>query len=183
MKNGASLEAPVVPTVSSWAWRPPDKPTAATNAPTAMIHLEVRCVIGIVCRSCEIAGPGAWPRPGALAIPIAASAACQIHSERRSDLGLLDGRAVAAGDGRAGDGVFLQRRADGERAGVALDRPARRQDIGDPDDIRLGHMAQDHALGMRIDDVVKMDLLAIVFERKIVLHLLNFRHPPPLCEF
>src|SRR5262245_21573261 len=43
-------------------------------------------------------------------------AAAQLDAEGRRNVGLLCGRAVAAGDGRAGDAVLLERGTDRERA-------------------------------------------------------------------
>ena len=71
---------------------------------------------------------------------------------------------MTARDRGVGDAVFLERFADGERTGIALDRSARRQDIRDVHDIGLDHVRYDHAVGVRIRDVVEANLLAIVLE-------------------
>src|SRR5262245_66594391 len=110
------------------------------------------------------------------------SAAGHFGPERRTDLRLLGGGAVAAGDGGAGDAVLLQRLADRERAGGALDRPARRQDVGDEDDIGADHVAEDHAVGVWVGDVVEANFAAVVLERELVLHLLDLHRRAPLLR-
>src|SRR5712692_11036004 len=48
MKKGASLDDPVVPTVSSWAWSLPEKPTAAMSTTAAPTYFLARRITGIV---------------------------------------------------------------------------------------------------------------------------------------
>src|SRR5262245_39874317 len=59
----------------------------------------------------------------------AASAARHLDAERGADLGLLGGVAMAAGDQRIGDAVFLERLADRERALGARHRTTRRDQV------------------------------------------------------
>src|SRR5262245_66356167 len=96
---------------------------------------------------------------------MAPSAAGHFGPERRTNVRLLGGGAVAAGDGRAGDAVFLRRLADRERAGITVDLPTRRQDVGDEHDIGADHVAEDHAVGVRVGDGVEASLSRYVLAR------------------
>src|SRR5215510_3108213 len=91
---------------------------------------------------------------------LAALAARYLNAERRADLGLLGGGAMAASDQRIGDAVFLERLADRERAFGARHRAAGRDQIGHEHDVVLDHTAKEIAFGMWVLDVVDADLAA-----------------------
>src|SRR5438094_10574034 len=94
---------------------------------------------GLIAKKPAAPSLGLTPREFAMEDRACASAGADLHAERRRHVRLLAGGAVATGDGGALDAVFLERIADRDRAGRAVDlRTARRQQVGGVDDVLLG---------------------------------------------
>jgi hypothetical protein len=75
---------------------------------------------------------------------------------------------VAARKGRILDADFLHRFMDGKDAGGAGGIAAGRPDVGHPHDVLLHHRPDDHAVGMRVGNVVRVDLDRIVLEHHLI---------------
>ena len=78
------------------------------------------------------------------------------------NLRLLGGGAVTAHYRRLGDAGLAQGITHRDRIGRTRDRTARRDQIRDPHEIGSDHVTDDHAVGMRVRDVVEAKLAAVV---------------------
>ena len=54
--------------------------------------------------------------------------------------------------------------------------------IADPHQVRADHVADDHAVGVRIGDVVEVDLDRVVLQRHRVLHIDDLRRLRLPCQ-
>src|SRR5207247_9270202 len=134
------------------------------GAQTGFVHValdsRLRGMSGLIAKKPAAPSLGLTPREFAMEDRACASAGADLHAERRRHVRLLAGGAVATGDGGALDAVFLERIADRDRAGRAVDlRTARRQQVGGVDDVLLGDVDQEIAVHVRIRDVVEADFL------------------------
>src|SRR6266852_1973050 len=94
MKKGASLDDPVIPTASSWAWSRPDKPKtarSATAAPTYFLARRTTGIIGsIIDRTLARAGADFTLAQGAQARAVKLSQPCYRSVAVLGDHGLCE---------------------------------------------------------------------------------------------
>src|SRR5580704_4314856 len=89
------------------------------------------------------------------------------------EIGLFAVVAVAARERRATDADLLERCHKGLRILALGGWGARIPQVGDPHDVVLHHMADQHAVHMWIGDVVEPDLGVIILQDHLVLDLLD----------
>src|SRR6476659_994244 len=104
-----------------------------------------------------------------------------VRRQSRLDFRLLRGGGLTPDDRRTGDAYFAQSITDRRRVGRAADRAARRNQVRDPHQVRPDHVADDHAVGMRIWNIVEVDLDRVVLKRHRVLYVDDLRWLRLLC--